>query len=325
VSARRSAGTRARRPRPAAPSGTKSADRRRRKHPGARRPRGDRALALGLVVLVMAGLALGLWAMPERFPNRLRALIPGQVERVLVVEGADVFHVARLLETRNICPAGSFRDAARDRTLLAKFGIDAESVEGYLAPATYEFFHDSPAAEVVQKMLSVRQRELEELRRRPLPPPLGSLHEAIIIGSLVEREAQKDDERPRIARVFLNRLVDLRGETRGRLQSDPAAVYGCLAQSPPPSGCEGMRLVESSRTVTPAMLRSDTNSYNTYRKAGLPPGPICNPGRRSLLAALEPAAGDLLYFVADGHGGHHFSATYAEHRHIVNERAGGGR
>jgi len=110
--------------------------------------------------------------------------------------------------------------------------------------------------------------------------------------------------------VFLNRLMDPTFRPLRMLQSDPTASYGCLVQVPPPASCE-------PGPPTPAMLRDATNPYNTYRRAGLPPGPISSPGEAAIRAVLAPAKTDYLYFVAQGGGRHRFSRTFSEHRGAI--------
>jgi UPF0755 protein len=311
---------------------------RKRRIQGGPKPRGSRAsrrprteprapspfarVAVGFLVVFV--VLVGAYFVPHRIVMRIRALIPGQVERVVVREGADLFQVAELLQKQEICAADAFVGAARSELFRAELGATSESVEGYIAPLTYEFFRQMPAEEVLGVMLTSGKR-LRAGLGVDFPEPLQTLHEVITLASLVEREAQLSEERSKIASVFLNRLRDLRGETRGRLQSDPSAVYGCLWSPKGTPGCEGVDPSYGSRKVTPAMLRSDQNPYNTYRHSGLPPGPICTPGRAALLAVLEPSPGDYLYFVADGRGGHHFSRTYDEHRAWVEKQAGRAR
>jgi UPF0755 protein len=270
-------------------------------------------IAVGLLVLLL----------PRRIVERVRAFIPGQVVRVVVVEGADLFQVAGLVGEKEVCTFEAFVEAATDAPWLAELGVPAPSAEGYLAPASYDFFRDTPARQVVEKMVSRRRRDLQGLTELALPAPLVSAHEALTLASLVEREAHLASERPLIARAFLNRLLDGQGETRGRLQSDPSAVYGCLVVEPPPEGCAQTTRTNPARRVTPAMLRARDNPYNTYRRSGLPPGPISNPGVLALGAVLHPAEGNQLYFVADGHGGHVFSSSYEEHRRLVERTSNG--
>jgi UPF0755 protein len=137
-------------------------------------------------------------------------------------------------------------------------------------------------------------------------------HGVVILASVIERETSKGAERAKIARVFLNRLLEPDAETKGRLQSDPTAGYGCLIDPLVAPSCR-----DFAGKITPRMLDDAANPYNTYRHAGLPPGPISNPGEQALKAVLSPAVTQDLYFVADGNGGHAFSETYAQHRAAV--------
>ena len=133
--------------------------------------------------------------------------------------------------------------------------------------------------------------------------PLGSAREALVLASIVERETAKPAERPLVAAVYLNRL-----RQGMRLQADPTVVYAA-------SG--GLGVLDHG--LTKAELAKD-DPYNTYRNAGLPPGPICAPGVASLEAVLHPATSDALYFVADGTGGHTFSRTLEMHEAAVRQR-----
>jgi UPF0755 protein len=138
-------------------------------------------------------------------------------------------------------------------------------------------------------------------------------HDVLILASIVEKEARVPEERPVIAGVFLNRL---RSETflpRRRLQADPTAAYGCLADPTCAPSCAGW----NGRSITRRMLQDPANPYNTYRREGLPPGPIANPGLPSIRAVLEPERHDYLYFVVKGGGRHHFSETIEEHDRAV--------
>jgi UPF0755 protein len=134
----------------------------------------------------------------------------------------------------------------------------------------------------------------------------------VVLASIIEKEAARSDEKPLIASVFLNRLLDPTFRPLRMLQSDPTASYGCLVQEPAPETCSAGR-------PTPAMLRDATNLYNTYRHPGLPPGPISSPGEAAIRAVLSPAKTDYLYFVAQGGGRHRFSRTFSEHRGAIEQ------
>ena len=169
--------------------------------------------------------------------------------------------------------------------------------EGMLLPETYHFSYDASREAMVERMAKAMQKTLHELwvHRRP-DIPIKSMREALILASIVEKETALAEERGRVAAVFVNRL------RKGmKLQSDPTVAYG-LAVGTKPLG----------RALTRADLKSDT-PFNTYVIKGLPPGPICNPGRAALEAVLNPGETKEYYFVADGSGGHVFARTLKEH------------
>jgi UPF0755 protein len=168
--------------------------------------------------------------------------------------------------------------------------------EGSILPETYEVRRGEDRAAVLQRMMDARDVLLRALwtQRRP-DLPLQTPEQAVILASIVEKETGLAAERPRVAAVFINRLL-----RNMRLASDPTVVYG-LTQGRPLG--HGIRQSELA-TVTP---------YNTYLVDGLPPTPICNPGRASLAAALDPPRTDELYFVASGTGGHVFASTLEQH------------
>jgi UPF0755 protein len=172
--------------------------------------------------------------------------------------------------------------------------------EGSILPETYEVRRGEDRSAVLQRMMDARDELLRTLwaqRRDGLP--LTSPEQAVTLASIVEKETGLASERPRVAAVFVNRLA------KGvRLESDPTIVYGLTGGRPLGHG------IRMSEITTPT-------PYNTYLIAGLPPTPICNPGRASLAAVLDPPHTDELYFVANGQGGHNFSSTLVEHRKNV--------
>ena len=187
--------------------------------------------------------------------------------------------------------------------------------EGALLPETYDVKRGETRADVVTRMRSARDKALADLWANRAPGlPYATPEQAVTLASIVEKETAKPSERPRIAAIFVHRL-----QKGMRLESDPTIIYGLTGGIP--LG-HGLRVSELA-SATP---------YNTYKVAGLPPTPIGNPGRASLEAALHPAPGGDLYFVADGTGGHVFSDNYADHlrnvakwRAIEAARAGAGR
>ncbi len=240
----------------------------------------------------------------------------GRVQ-VVIPEGYNHVQLSERLQQLGICDAEDFRRAVRDEAAVRALGVPASSAEGYLFPATYALLADSKPDAVVAVLVAEAQRRLRRLQSelsaefaaRKAQHGL-SAHDVVTLASIVEREAAKADEKPLIASVFLNRLSDATFRPLRMLQSDPTATYGCLVQEPPPASCSPGR-------PTPAMLRDASNPYNTYRRAGLPPGPIASPGEGAIRAVLAPASTDYLYFVAQGGGRHRFSRTFSEHRGAI--------
>jgi UPF0755 protein len=236
-------------------------------------------------------------------PALLRALANGMsgLNLVTIPEGLTLAEVSLLLSNHLGVQVAAFDSLARDRAFLDTLQVDSGHLEGYLAPDSYEFLPGT-SPEVAFRTMAERQQTV--LRRAITGRdslPLGfTTHQILTLASIVESEAMKDDERPRIARVYINRL-----ERGMRLQADPTVSYG-LGRSP------------HSRVYL-RQLRSDT-PFNTYLYVGLPPGPICNPGAESIQAVLEPTADmNELYFVARGDGRHTFARTYAEHLANIRE------
>ena len=245
---------------------------------------------------------------------------PGRgTARVIVPEGFNHVQLAERLELLGVCDAEDFRRAVRDAQHAHELGIPADSAEGYLFPATYELLADSTPSAVASVLVAEAQKRLQELQQKLAPEFAArqsehgmSEHDVVVLASVIEKEAAKADEKPLIASVFLNRLVDPTFRPLRMLQSDPTASYGCLVQDPTPASCAAGR-------PTPAMLRDASNLYNTYRHPGLPPGPIASPGEVALRAVLSPAKTDYLYFVTQGGGRHRFSRTFAEHRGAIEQ------
>src|SRR5438552_637812 len=215
-----------------------------------------------------------------------------------------MFDIARELEAGKFMRAGDFLYAAGDPALIRDFAPGAQTLEGFLFPATYELPRHPAASELTAEMA---HKFKEEWKRITSTAGGGAVNEGdhravnriVTLASLVERETPKAEERPLVAGAFENRL-----RVGMRLQCDPTVIYGME------------RLGKYSGTLTGKDLSFDT-PYNTYEHGGLPPGPIGNPGEASLRAALQPAKTDYLYFVANTQGGHFFSATLAEHNKNV--------
>jgi UPF0755 protein len=218
--------------------------------------------------------------------------------RALVVpEGSNIFDIAARVEQAGFDTRKDFLDAAVSQAgLVADLDPKAKSLEGYLFPDTYRFARATKATEIVATMAR---------RFRAVAAQLGlkeNLHQVVTIASLVERETAVDAERPLVASVFENRL-----SKNMPLMTDPSVIYGLELEG------------RWRGTIYASDLAADT-AYNTYRHAGLPPGPIDNPGIRSLRAAMHPADTDYLYFVAAGvnaQGHSLFATTLDEHNRNV--------
>lgn len=244
-------------------------------------------------------LRAGEYAFPPRVSQRdaLALLQSGKtvLRRVTLAEGLTVADALDLLE----------------KTDGLKGPLGPIPGEGTLLPETYYFSFGDRRADIKDRMVRAMKETLGELwPGRAGDLALRSPGEALVLASIIEKETALASERPLIAGVFLNRLG------RGmKLQSDPTVAYGLARLS-------GVPL---DRPLNRADLRVPT-PFNTYRIKGLPPSPISNPGRASLVAALHPRATDALYFVADGTGGHVFSRTLKEHnRNVAKWRKNNGR
>lgn len=179
--------------------------------------------------------------------------------------------------------------------------------EGYLLPETYSFRKGLSRQDMVDRMNKAKKDLLSGLwpqRQRGLP--IDTMHEAVTLASIVEKETAVADERDKVAGVFINRL-----QKGMRLQSDPTVIYALTDGKPEEDGKGplGRRLLRKDLQID--------SPYNTYKYAGLTPGPICNPGKESLEAVLNPQEHDYIYFVADGSGGHAFARTLDEHNKNV--------
>jgi UPF0755 protein len=251
------------------------------------------------------------------------ARLPGRpVVRLTFPEGWNHFQMAERLEQREVVAAEAFRAAARDPALLSALGVRGPNAEGRLFPATYDFLVDSDPQLVLRLLVEEGQKRLARIRAErkqafeALERRFGwSELEILTLASMVEKEAARPDELPVIASVFFNRLNDPDFRPLRTLQSDPTAAYGCQAVPALAPSCR-----EYAGRVTPAMVRDAANPYNTYKIAGLPPGPIANPGEKAILAVLAPATTDYLYFVSRGGGRHTFTRSFAEHRQAIESR-----
>lgn len=248
--------------------------------------------------------------LPLKRPEEiLEQMVSGRVkvQRVTLPEGATVRQLARIFHDQGLAAEHEVLQMASDPDFIYSLGVESGTLEGYLFPETYFFQASQSLPAMLTMMVQEFRRRLPEGWREQLEGRGLTLHEWVTIASMVEKEAVVDEERPIIAGVFYNRLRE-----NMPLQSDPTAVYDLPGFSGP---------------ITPDHLKR-SSPYNTYRNRGLPVGPICNPGARSLHAALHPASVPYRYFVSNNDGTHHFSETYGEHRQAVvrtRQKRGGTR
>jgi UPF0755 protein len=237
---------------------------------------------------------------------------------VVVPEGFTMFDIARAVEAAGLGPAADFLKAARsDTELISDIAPAAPSLEGYLFPETYQFnrmqtMHDI-AAEMVKQFRQVAHqiglvqapasgtaKSPPVTRTNSLPIVVETeIERTVIMASIVEKETAVAEERPLVASVYYNRLAK-----RVALDADPSIIYAELLAG----------------TYSGALHHDDmrfNSPYNTYTHAGLPPGPIGNPGKSALEAAMHPAQSENYYFVADAQGHHRFARSMEEHNNNV--------
>lgn len=231
----------------------------------------------------------------------LDALVKGQVKPHLVTipEGYTLSQIAQLLEDLNLAEKKGFLQKASSSAFINTLGLSqlaGPTLEGYLFPDTYHLFREMDPEEVIQMMVHQFKKVFgPDLANRT--SELGiSEREVVILASIIEKETPLPEEKPLISAVFQNRL-----KKKIPLQSDPTVIYG---------------IKNFSGNLTKEHLLRRT-PYNTYLMVGLPPTPICNPGKESLLAALHPAPVPYLYFVSKNDGSHYFSSDIEEHNRAV--------
>lgn len=237
---------------------------------------------------------------------------------VVVPEGFTMFDIARAVEAAGLGPAADFLKVAQSDTfIVSDIAPSARSLEGYLFPDTYEFSRMQSMREIAAGMVREFRQTARQIGLLQTPgnetagseasTPTSSLHivaeteidRTVIMASIVEKETAVAEERPLVASVYYNRLAK-----RIALDADPSIIYAELLAG----------------TYSGALHHDDmrfNSRYNTYTHAGLPPGPIGNPGKSALEAAMHPAQSDYYYFVADAAGHHRFARTIDEHNNNV--------
>lgn len=233
----------------------------------------------------------------ERIADVMRHLVNGDfiVVTVVVPEGLTVHEIAERVAAAGLVCQGEFERAARDGPVVRALGLWPPGAEGFLFPATYKFSPRAKMNDVLEAMLARFYSVLTpKVEQRMFEMGLDA-RQVLTMASIVEKEAKVPGERPLIAGVFYNRL-----RVGMPLQSDPTAEYS----------------FEGGTEPAAAAVRSNS-TFNTYAFAGLPPGPIANPGRKSIEAALYPAHTEFLYFVARNDGTHVFSRSLKEQDHNI--------
>ncbi|MGA9528698.1 MAG: endolytic transglycosylase MltG [Terriglobales bacterium] len=214
---------------------------------------------------------------------------------VTIPEGYTVFDIAKAMEEAGLCSAADFLNIAQTQTdLISDIAPNAKSLEGFLFPNTYQFTRTQSLEEMAAAMVHQFRQVGKEIGLIPAPAGVD-IEKVVTMASIVEKETAAPEERTRVASVYYNRLRE-----RMALDADPSVIYAELLLG----AYQGSLHHEDMAVNSP---------YNTYRFPGLPPGPIANPGRSALEAALHPDQTKFLYFVSDGNGHHRFAATLEEH------------
>jgi len=233
---------------------------------------------------------------PERLRDVYDRIVRGDiyVHYVVIPEGYNIYDIAHALEDAGLGRHEDFlRVAQTDVSLIHDLDPDAPTLEGYLFPDTYRFTRTQSLHDIAAVMVHRFRQAAHEIGLNQ------DVHSMVTMASIVEKETAVDTERPEVASVFYNRL-----KRHMTLSTDPTVIYAALRDD------------RYRGTIYRSDLQYDS-AYNTYRHTGLPPGPISNPGKPSLLAAMHPSNTDYLYFVSDNQGHHRFSSTPEEHARNV--------
>jgi UPF0755 protein len=266
--------------------------------------------------VIRSELAFGLWHAAHPKPSlkageyrfEREATLPQVYERiargdiyfhvVTIPEGYTMFDIAKAMEDAGLGSAADFVHVAETQTqLIADLAPEAKSLEGYLFPNTYQFTRTQSREEMVATMVHQFRQVAQQIGLNS-----GAnldVHKMVTMASIVEKETAAAEERPRVASVYYNRLTQ-----RMALDADPSVIYAELLAGTYSGSLHHADLAVNSR-------------YNTYRFPGLPPGPIGNPGRSALEAAMHPDSTNFLYFVSDGNGRHRFARNLEEHNRNV--------
>jgi len=235
-----------------------------------------------------------------------RRLAHGDVyfHTVVIPEGFNMFDIAQAIQNAGLGSSEEFlKVATADTALIADLAPEAKSLEGYLFPNTYEFTRMQTMEEMAGAMVKQFRQVAREIgltsESQDSAAQRPDLQQTVILASIIEKETAAPEERPLVASVYYNRMAGHQA-----LQADPSVIYAELLQG------------SYSGALHHADMQFNSN-YNTYTHPGLPPGPIGNPGKTSLEAAMHPADTDYLYFVSNGNGHHRFAHSLEEHNRNV--------
>jgi len=222
------------------------------------------------------------------------------VHTVVIPEGYTMFDIAQAVQDAGLGSSQEFLEVAKsDVGLISDVAPEAKTLEGYLFPNTYEFTRTQSMKDIVAVMVKQFRQVAEQIGLTTDLQKKDDLQKTVTMASIVEKETAVPEERAVVASVYYNRLV-----RHIALQADPSVIYAELLDG----------------RYSGALHHSDMqfqSAYNTYTHSGLPPGPIGNPGRSALEAAMHPAQTDYYYFVSDGNGHHRFSRSLEEHNQNV--------
>ena len=276
---------------------------------------GARLVAAGVVqdawtfraAVLVSGRARELKAGEYRFDAPMTALeVVGKIARGDVYtrmltfrEGLTVAEMAAVFEERSFGAAAAFIKAAQNADLIRDLDPEARDLEGYLFPETYALPRNTPASQVVEQMVAGFKKAFDDELRTAAKAAGLTVRQVVTLASLVEKETASADERPQVAAVYRNRMKIGMG-----MQADPTVIYAL------------QKAGKYDGNLSKVDLQFDS-PYNTYRYAGLPPGPIASAGRASLAATVKPASVDYIYFVSRNDGTHVFASTLPEHNRNV--------
>jgi UPF0755 protein len=259
---------------------------------------------------------------PQQVLDQLLEGVKEVTVKVTIPEGLHMLEIFQIIEKAGVAKAVDLEATARDPEFLASHGIAGDNPDGYLYPDSYNFVVPTRPAQVIERLIN-RHREVWNEVIAQSPKALKKLKErlkwsdrdVLILASIVEKEAVAKSEQPVIAEVFINRITSSSFKPHN-LDTDPTIRYGCMVPRQKSAACAAW---DPSDRLHRAQLDDKDNPYNTYQHEGLPPGPISNPGRGAIAAAINPDDNEYFFFVSRNDGTHVFARTRAEHERNVDQ------